>query len=162
MITTQPIWQFIANLGDANPMAHGGFFVYEDKTGVYSPECALLTPKNEEDDARDPDMTWELRRFSADKCTLINGVLSDNRFHPDKPAWFADKIGALAETYGQTAAEVCALLCSNDTCDRAQGWRMIGEYFGYDNLDSYPRTLTRADVYRLYRAECYRRKTSKA
>lgn len=158
MKTNQPIWQFIANLGDAIPMAHGGFFVYEDNTGIYSPECVLMTPKNDEDDPRDPDMTWEVRRFSADKCTFANGVLSDNKFHPDKPAWFADKIDALADTYGQTADEVRALFCSSDTCERAQAWRMIGEYFGYDNLDSYPHTLTRGEVFNKYRKECYGRK----
>ena len=159
MTTKQPVWKFIANLGDASPMAHGGFFVYEDATAVYSPECVLLEPKNDEDDIRDPGMFWTVRRFSADKCAFINGVLSDNRFHPELAAWFADKIGALADTYGQTAESVTALLCSADTLDRAQGWRMIGEYFGWDNLDSYPQTLKRADIYRRYRKECYRRKT---
>ena len=143
-------------------MAHGGYFVYEDATSVYSPECVLLEPKNSEDDIRDPGMFWTVRRFSADKCTFIGGVLSDNRFRPDKPAWFADKIGALADTYGQTADAVIALLCSADTCERAHGWRMIGEYFGWDNLDSYPDKVTRADVYQRFRKECYQRKTRAA
>lgn len=155
MSTKQPVWKFIANLGDASPIAHGGFFVYEDKSGVYAPECVLLQPKNDEDDIRDKDMHWTAWRFSADKCSYVNGVLSDNKFHPELPAWFADKIGSLADTFGQTADEVRALLCSDKTLDRADGWRMIGEYFGFDNLDSYPDRLTRRDVYNRFRAECY-------
>jgi len=115
--------------------------VFADETGVYSPECELLeTP--EETGRRD----WTVRRFSADKCTFINSVLSDNEFHTDKPAWFADKLPSLAETYGQDLSDIIALFTSPDPLDRAEAWRMVGEYFGYDNLDSYPIYFTQEEI----------------
>lgn len=155
MKTNQPVWQFVANLGDANPLAHGGFFVYSDRTGKYAPECVLLEPKEGEDDPRDPGMFWSVRRFSCDACTFQNGVLSDNRFHPTLAAWFADRLEAMADTFGTTSADLIALFTSDKPLDRAEAWRTVGEYFGYDNLDSYPIKLMRKDVFNRYRAECF-------
>lgn len=155
MKTNQPIWKFVANLGDSHPLHHGGFFVYTDTTGVYQPECVLLTPKDGEYDERDPAMTWEVRRFIAERCTFTQGILSGNRFHPLMPEWFADKLDGMANTFGRTVADLVALFTSDDPCERAQGWRMVGEYFGFDNLDSYPQTLTRKQVFDRYRAECF-------
>ena len=34
-------------------------------------------------------------------------------------------------------------------------WEAIGAHHGFDNLDSYPETYSRADLYRLYRVECF-------
>lgn len=168
--TRQPVWQLIANLGDATPILYGGFFVYVDTTGVYSPECVLLTPLDKNDCTNGDPVQWEARRFTCESCTFINGVLSDNPFHPDKPAWFATpynpdrpqdgskgKLESIAETFGTTPDELIALFVSSDATDRAQAWRMVGEYFGFDNLDSYPQMLTRKDVFNRYRAECFPR-----
>jgi len=106
MKTQQPVCKFLANLGDANPIEHGGFAVFVDETGVYAPECELLeTP--EETGRRD----WSVRRIICERCTFINGVLSDNKFHPAKPAWFADKLGAMASTYGMENFCPCRALC---------------------------------------------------
>lgn len=139
--TCQPVWKFIANLGDANPVEHGGFAVFTDEAGVYGVEAELLeTP--EETGRRD----WTVRRFSCDVCTFANGVLSANKFHPEKPAWFADKLDAIAETYGQTSAQLVSQFTSSDPVTLAGAWRMIGEYFGYDNLDSYPRYFTKKEI----------------
>ncbi len=170
MTTNQPNWQFVANLGDVNPLDHGGFFVYRDLTGVYSPECVLLTPLDDENG--NDTGKWEVRRFCADKCTFIDGVLSDNRFHPSKPAWFARKdetrpqdgngLADIASFCGQTEEELIALFTSDDACKRAHAWRLVGEYHGFANLDAYPETLTRKDVFNLYRSECFPRSVRRA
>lgn len=131
----------MANLGDRNPIEHGGFAVFTDKTGVYAPECELL--ESPEDTGED---VWTVRRFSADRCTFINGVLSDNKFHPAKPAWFADKLEAMANAYGMTPGNLVAWFVSSDLLQNASAWRMVGEYFGYDNLDSYPLQFTREEI----------------
>lgn len=141
MKTSQPAFKFVANLGDANPIEHGGFAVFVDETGVYSPECELLeTP--EETGRRD----WTVRRFSCDACTFVDGILSDNKYHPTKAAWFADKLDSLANTYGQPVDEVIALFISADPVSRASAWRMVGEYFGFDNLDSYPLYFSEEEI----------------
>ena len=141
MKTQQPVWKFLANLGDANPIEHGGFAVFVDETGVYAPECELLeTP--EETGRRD----WSVRRITCERCTFINGVLSNNKFHPAKPAWFADKLGAMASFYGIEVSALVALFVSPDPLSNAEAWRMIGEYFGWDELDSYPVYFNREDI----------------
>ena len=42
METKQPKWKLIAQLGDVNPIDYGGYFIYEDETGVYPPEGEKL------------------------------------------------------------------------------------------------------------------------
>lgn len=142
--TQQPKWKLVANLGDKNPIDHGGYFVYVDQTGVYPPEAALL--ESPETDAG----TWTAWRFVLDPCTFTNGVLSDNKFHPDKPAWFADDLDKLAQFVGQTKEQLIELFTSDDPLKRAQAWRAVGDYFGYENLDGDPLQLSREEAERKY------------
>lgn len=79
-MTNQPVWKLLANLGDVNPVDHGGLFVYQDLTGVYPEECEKLV----------------------------------------SPA---------------------------DPIERARAYESIGDYHGFDNLDSYPLIFSnRSDV----------------
>lgn len=121
---TQPKWKKVGAVGDVNPVEYGGGVVCEDETGVYAPEVEYYD--------RDSDAEYSkirVYRFSADKCTFVNGVLSDNRFHPDHPVWFADKLP------DDTTPEQ---FCSEDTMTRARAWTEVGLYYGFDNLDNYP------------------------
>ncbi len=43
----QPKWKLLANLGDANPIDYGGYFVYRDETGVYRDEAEKLISPDE-------------------------------------------------------------------------------------------------------------------
>jgi hypothetical protein len=158
-MTDQPKWKLLANLGDVNPIEYGGYFIFEDGTGVYDPQGEYL-------EAPDDDTgTWYVYRFDLDRCTLTTSepdhdgstytVLSDNPYHPLHPAWFARKdpkrpqdsgLEDVANFTGQDVAELEAALCSEDVIERAHAYRDIGSYHGFDNLDSYPLTLTRAEV----------------
>ena len=42
MKTQQPRWKNVGHIGDVDPIAHGGGFVYEDSTGVYCPEMTYF------------------------------------------------------------------------------------------------------------------------
>jgi hypothetical protein len=84
-MANQPRWKFVANLGDVNPLDYGGLFVYVDETGIYPPEMERVEPDSEDDE----NCTYTVHRVSLDRCTHINGILSNNKFHPDKSAWFA-------------------------------------------------------------------------
>lgn len=143
----QPVWKLVANLGDVNPLEHGGYFVYRDETGVYCEEAEKLEPML--------DGTFELHRFVLEKCTFENGTLSDNKFHPEIPAWFAKPESRRGErpqdtTYLKNVSDCCGYtvehlieeLCSSDPCRRANAYRDIFDYHGWDNADSYPVTLT--------------------
>ena len=117
-MTEQPIWRCIANLGDVNPLDHGGVFVLIDKTGVYPPEMEVW-------EAPDGDVEhWERARFIMDPCTYRDGVLSDNPYHPELPAWWAADgwLASCANTNGVTGLELINQLCSDDPVERAQGY----------------------------------------
>jgi hypothetical protein len=143
MTTKQPDWKFVANLGDAHPLTDGGLFVYTDETGVYAPECVKLN--------RNDNGTFEIRRFILENCTLTGesetsfGVLSANQFHPDKPVWFADKLERVADSIGLCRGDFTCFFLSDNPCTRAIAWQAVGDYFGWDNLDECPLTLTREE-----------------
>lgn len=148
MSTTQPIWKFAMQLGDVHPIEYGGYFIYEDETGVYPPEGEILIePEYNKDEEK---QVWEVRRFILDRCTFIDGILSDNKFHPESEAWFADSLDKIAEHIGATKEELIANFCSENLQDRAMAWRTIGEYHGWDNLDAYPLTLNSDEVQKRY------------
>ncbi len=154
---SQPKWKLIAQLGDANPLEYGGYFIYQDETGVYVEEGEVLLTPDEEDGEH------IVSRFSLEKCTFINGILSDNKFHPDKPAWFAKPESERKErpqdtTYLSNVAEFVGLdyddfvesFCSDDSRARALAYQAVGEYHGFANLDSDPLTLTRSEAFDRY------------
>lgn len=134
MTTQQPKWKRIANLGDINPIEYGGAFVYVDRTNTYSPELEILEPSEEGE-----EQSWTVRRWPINRCTFQGGVLSDNTYHPQLPAWFADKIGDVAQYTGMTELAMITALCSADPVERAVAYEAIADYFGADNFDMYPR-----------------------
>ena len=152
MTTTQPVWEFVANIGDASPIEHGGLFVYRDKTGVYPPEMERCDPML--------DGTIEIRRAVLEPCTFIDGILSNNKFHPQLVAWFAgdrnnptEALRAMADTMDRTVDEYVALFTSDCPLERAEAWRDVGDFFGWDNLDSYPHTITADEAAQRYSKE---------
>ena len=143
-MTEQPDWECIANIGDINPIDHGGKFVLVDKTGVYAPEREVL---EKEYNQRNSWMVW---RFIMEPHTYIDGVLSDNPHHPAMPVWYADDIDSVAQACGITADALIANLCSADPRQRAEGYYCLFTCLSADNFDSYPLTLDRAEVEERY------------
>lgn len=156
MTTRQPEWKLIDNLGDwGDPVGSGGFFVYVDTTGVYDPEAEVFEPYFE-----DGEDFGHAYRFSLERCTYINGILSDNQFHPEHPAWWdynsregEDKLRDIAQAVDMEKDELTAMFCSEDPRKRAWAYREVGVYFGYDNLDSYPLKLTEEEANERYAEE---------
>ena len=189
-MTNQPDWRFVENQGDADPINHGGRFLYVDATGLYSPEIEILDPPEPEPDfpytgkGADPELgeetgaeldpeqiperyKWTIHRFCVDPCTYQDGILSDNRFHPSHPAWFArphdpvrpqDGPGGLqsmSSTFGLSPGDLVEMFISEDVRQRAQAWTMVGEHYGCFNLDSYPLHLTMGEVEGRYQGEIF-------
>ena len=160
LTNNQPSWKLIANLGDVNPLDHGGYFVYQDTTGVYAPEAELLqVPDDDRNDDREEVREYVIYRFALEPCTYIDGVLSDNKYHPELSAWFAKPereranrpqdttyLSDVARSVGTGRRELIRMFLSTDILERAEAWRMIGEYHGFDNLDSYPVYLNRREA----------------
>jgi hypothetical protein len=144
---SQPTWRLLDVLGDVNPIDHGGMLVYEDTTGVYAPEAVVITPLDDGDD----NDRWIVYRFSLEKCTYVDGILSDNEYHPESPAWFADSLDRIASSVGVEHFEIVRQLCSEDPFERAHAYQTIGDYHGFVNLDHDPVTdFDRSEMEALY------------
>jgi len=155
MSTKQPNWKLVAQLGDVNPLDHGGLFVYEDATGVYPPEMAKLDPP-EDSMADSPQAKWTEYRAILEPCTFIGGILSDNKFHAAHPAWFADSIGSIANSMDIPVSELIDSITNGNTPYRAAAWQAIGDYHGWENLDQYPLSFTREEIESRYPRETWR------
>ena len=81
-MTQQPTWRYVTNLGDVNPIEHGGAFVFVDTTAVYPPEMEILEPPCDDIDIDDDDARWAVSRIVLDPCMWDGKQLSDNPFHP--------------------------------------------------------------------------------
>lgn len=157
---SQPVWKLIAQLGDAQPLEYGGYFIYQDTTGVY-PEEAEWVEIDEPDNENSPVTIY---RFGLEKCTYIDGILSDNKYHPDHAAWWAKTeqerlkrpqdttyLKNLSDQYDDMDVdEFAAMFCSDDATKRAWAYREVGLYHGFDNLDSYPLHMSKAEAEKRY------------
>jgi hypothetical protein len=148
MQTNQPEWKFVSNLGDVNFIEYGGYFVYTDLTGVYDAEAEYLMVPGEEPKPDDP--CNKIYRFKLDRCTYINGVLSDNRFHKEHPAWFAKDISSIARCSSLSVKALIHMLTSDNILERASAYQMIGEYHGLENMDNYPLYLSVNELRKRY------------
>lgn len=162
--TNQPDWKCVANLGDRNPIDNGGYFVYVDQTGVYPPEAEWL--EEPEDYLDNVFAMWTVYRFTLEPCTFVNGILSDNPFHPGHPAWFAKPesertkrpqdttyLKNICDCNSISMGDLVRLFCSEDPIERAIAWRAVGIYHGFDELDYYPLKLTEMEVRKRYEEE---------
>lgn len=149
-MTVQPQWRRIGSVGDVNPIDHGGGYVYSDLNGDYPPEIEWIQPSGE-DESGDP-INWLVYRWVLDRCTWTNGILSDNPYHPDSPAWFAKSLWGICETIGQPKRQMITDLCSPDANVRALAYLEIAQYHGFGNFDEYPLTFTdRDEIEKRYR-----------
>lgn len=139
MPTNQPEWKFVANYGDANPLDHGGKFLFIDETGVYPPELEIVEPTGSEDSDGDfENYEWEVHRFRLERCTYVNGVLSNNQFHQDHPAWFASDLAGVVSCCDTTVEKLIQQLTSDDPKDRAVAYLDLIGYHGPYEFDQYP------------------------
>lgn len=154
----QPVWKFVANLGDASPIDYGGLFLYRDDTGVYPAELERLEPPTDGDNAE----SWEVRRVCLDKLQLfrkddtlylVSANYDETWPHPVSSyvEWFTDSLDSVASTMGTTRLELEAALCSSDDAERAWAYQCIYDYHGWDNGDSYPLKLNRTEVVARYK-----------
>jgi hypothetical protein len=148
----QPKWKCVAQLGDANPREYGGYWVFVDETGVYAPDGEWLVVPDDEEKTQEA----QAFRFPLELCTFQEGVLSDNKFHPLLPAWFAKHIASIASTNGMTELDLINLFCSTDPIKRAEAYRALILSLGAFELDQYPLSLTAEEVEdRYYTSEYY-------
>jgi len=142
-----PTRLLIAELGDKYPLEYGGYFVFQDLQAPHRYEAEWLEVPEEGE-----TKYWTVYRFELTRCSYLNGVLSDNIYHPDHPAWFA-RPGDLVHIAGYSdllATDLIAMLCSGHPEQMAIAYRAIGEHSGWANLDSYPISLTWREATKRY------------
>ena len=64
----QPNWKKIGGIGDVNPIDYDGGYIYEDETGVYSPELEYIQAQ---DDGSGNAGPWKVYRWPLDRCESI-------------------------------------------------------------------------------------------
>lgn len=153
--TKQPSWEFIKNLGDRSPLDYGGFFVYRDKTGVYPDEAHAII-------VNEPEDTYSIYRFPLERLKMVEGFLVPYEYsfslwpHPVEryDQWFHDKLDSVAIFLDTEPESLEKAFTSDDPLVRADAYRAIGDYFGWEELDHYPDlNVSRRDVEKRYRKD---------
>lgn len=169
IMSHQPKWKLLANLGDANPLDHGGYFIFTDETGVHEDEAEWLEePRIVDNSDNEETDIYEVRRFTLDRCSYVDGILSDNKFHRDHHAWFAtpesEKVNRPQDTTylsnltafmdsEEQLEDLIRDFCSADSILRAGAYCVVGQYHGWDNLDSDPLIMSRQEAEERYCTE---------
>jgi hypothetical protein len=158
-MTNQPKWKCIAQIRDVNPIDYGGHWILQDSTQVYDEESEILLV----DDDNSQKTSYIVYRYSLDKLKLVKGYLVPAKYDASWPhpvasynQWFAKDIQSIAEFIGMTTYKLEKLIIANDPVCRAIAYEAIGQYFGYENLDSYPLILTENEVKERYNKPVYK------
>lgn len=159
MSTKQPKWKYIGNFGDRNFLDYGGALLYEDTTGVYPAELEVI--QEPEEGGKE---VYRVYRFPLDRLKTVeventlylvpfNYVPSWPHAAPAYDEWFSKDLSGIASTIGMDPDELRADFCSEDIRRRALAYIAVGDYHGYENLDSYPLELTAKEARKRYRKE---------
>jgi hypothetical protein len=137
--TQQPKWKCVGHVGDVDPIAYGGGFVYEDTTGVYGPEIEWFDPA--------PDAEWE-QTEGATPVGVYRILIEKN------PAdeWWYERLLEVAAACGQTVVDYQQRLAGS-TMKRAYVYYDLVLHFGAFEFDQYPRTMTEDEAYEKYKTE---------
>ena len=157
---SQPTWKHVGSIGDKDPIAYGGGFVYIDTTGVYAPEMVWFEPGTDEQ--------WH-KTEGATKLQAYRFVLEPPRFKTlrggqwdtTKPEnmvwhneWFVKDLASVATSCGHGShMYLLRGLLSKDPMQRARAyWDILG-YFCVHEFDSYPVEMTEDEAYSRFAAE---------
>ena len=139
------------NMGDCGDFsAYGGLLVYREGNRF---QAEYWQAGDSEED------NGTAYRFDLDKCTLTDGILSDNPYHPKLESWFAKSIESMASFGGVSTGELRQWFCSEDIYWLGRAYELLGHYHGFFELDSYPLELSEAEARkRYYHVERYNRR----
>jgi hypothetical protein len=150
MATQQPEWELVGTIGDRNPVEYGGGYVFRDKTGVYDPEVEYVQPNGDE-----PEAGVTVYRVPMERHTYIDGILSDNPYHPALSVWYADDLDSLCRCCDCDRDEMIENLCSTDPVANAWAYETLASYHGWHEFDHYPLNLTADEAEKRYEQPKY-------
>lgn len=144
MITNQPSYHCIENIGDVDPFTHGGAFVCVDKFNLYSPILLILDTYPDH-----IEFTHRLLEITLDRCFLVKQQdeiigIGSNLYHTDLCEWFGNmaSLETLASFTGGDAELYLKSFCSSSPVERAFSYKALVDYYGAHEFDQYPRELT--------------------
>lgn len=168
MVTAQPKWKFLANLGDADPLANDGLFLYVDETGVYSPELERLALHYESANAEEGERKYLIHRICLDTLKIVVVPDADNpnvsvsylvpaAWDTSWPypghqydEWFHEDLSSVADTMDTTVEALRAAFTSDDPKQRAWAYQRVADHHGWENFDSYPLECSEKEVLERY------------
>lgn len=123
------------NLGDAHPFDHGGFIIFDvfDSSRGRQWTAAEFWRAPQEGEVYERDE----RAFVVYGFTIEDDVLTDL-------AW-VDWV-KIAEFAGFQARDIQTMGTSPDPMIRARLYEIVGNYYGWDNIDSGPELFTREEL----------------
>lgn len=124
----------LGNLGDAKPFDYGGFIIFRVRDPKKTGPQAMTTVAEfwHEPLEGQPDR-YEVYRFQVEY-----DVMKDL-------SWVKDW-KEIAEYHGISLDELKKDAQSGNPLDRAGVYRMVADYHGFENLDSYPERYTRKEM----------------
>lgn len=150
----------IGNTGDRSP-AEGSRYVYAGRDETDDPYMEVVC---EIYDVPEGEPRFFVYRFDLERFKLL--TKDDRRYlvakawRPNWPhsftaydEWFHKDLEAVAESCGTTLTKLRQCFCSEDPLERAFAWCCVGDYHGFENLDSYPLHLTEAELEARYADE---------
>lgn len=135
-MTNQPKWKHIGSIGDIDPIAYGGGFIYQDQTGIYPPELTYFEPA--------PDEDWHKTRGNT-PLQVYRIILENN---PQNEFWYS-KLSDVARTVGQPLEDL-QRMAGGTPLERAYVYECLIHYFGANEFDSCPIQTTEGKAYFRY------------
>jgi hypothetical protein len=140
METKQPKWKIVGHVGDVDPISYGGGFVFVDETGIYSPELAWFEPATDEEwHEKDGESKLEYSRILLEKDSTIE--------------WWYPRLNELTSFLGVSLVDLQIAAMSANPVTLAQLYSDLIAYFGVEEFDSYPVTLTEKEANEKFAAE---------
>jgi len=122
----------VDNLGDVNPIEHGGFFIW-NIDGEYQIEA--LEPYED-----NGVLCWNVYRFDLPKFRawehVNSGTFDILEIGCDSPEWFSKDMPLISRSVGLELSELVNMLISENVIERAIGYQYVYEYLGGINFDS--------------------------
>jgi hypothetical protein len=124
------------NLGDKNPFDYGGLIVFD--VWQREPEHQYVAAEFWFEPEEGKGDHYEVYRFNVEPDVLkdLDWIASSDTGNWD----------VIAENAGIERHVIERMAVSNDPLERAQVYRMVGDYHGWENIDSYPVALTREEI----------------
>jgi hypothetical protein len=137
----QPKWKHVACIGDKDPIAFGGGFVYIDTLGNYCPEMTIFVPATED--------IWE-KMFGESPVAIYRIVLEND----STKEWWFNILDRVASWTGISLLELQQMVLSECLEEVALVYMYLFNYFGAQEFDSDgPEYLTENEAYVKYANE---------